>query len=106
MFHLSGGGSHENEPVPSVLLLPGPAGHLSGLHLALLRVPQIYQTEVQSGLVKNSIRDHTFSCLFLLIRKCICQSSGSTGSTRSLYLMNFTVCFEIIQGKKVKWLFN
>ena len=51
---LSGGGGHGHEPVPSVLVLSGPAGGLSSLHGALLRVPKIHQTEVQSRLVKTS----------------------------------------------------
>ena len=51
---IRGGGGHEDEPVPSILVLPGPAFSLSGLHGALLRVPEIHQTEVQSGLVNTS----------------------------------------------------
>ena len=35
----AGGGGYEYEPVPSVLMLSGPAGSLSGLHGALLLVP-------------------------------------------------------------------
>lgn len=58
---LSGGGGHEHEPVPSVLVLSGPGGCLSGIHGALLLVLKIYQAEVQSRLVKTStIGPNTF----------------------------------------------
>lgn len=53
-FLFTGGGGHEHEPVPSVLMLPGTADSVSGLHDTLLLVPQVYQTEIQSRLVKRS----------------------------------------------------
>lgn len=40
--------------VPSVLVLSGSAGSLSGIHGPLLYLSQVHQTKVQSGLVKSS----------------------------------------------------
>lgn len=92
---LPGGGGHEHEPVPSVLLLPGAAGSLSGLHGSLLRVLKIHQAEIQPGLVntsaspslsnqiKRSLKSHTrvYTFLFQLLYDNV--ASSSTGSTLS-----------------------
>lgn len=51
----SGGRGPEHEPVPSVLVLPGPAGSLFGLHGALFPVPKIHQAEVQPRLVNQHL---------------------------------------------------
>lgn len=59
----SGGGGHEHEPVPPVLVLSRPAGCLSGLHGALLRVLKIHQAEVQSRLVNACTRMHMHTAL-------------------------------------------
>lgn len=49
---LTGGRSHGNESVPSILVLPHPHSGLHRLHVALLPVSEVHQTEVQPGLVK------------------------------------------------------
>lgn len=62
----AGGGGHETEPVPPVLLLPGAGGRVLRLHGALLRLPEIHQAEVQPGLVKTKT-SHVRTLLFYFI---------------------------------------
>lgn len=64
MARAAGGGVHEHEPVPSVLLLPGAGGSGSGLHGALLPVPQVHQAEIQPRLVNTDTRTHAHAFTF------------------------------------------
>lgn len=106
-LYLSGGGCHETEPVPSVLMLRGAAGSLSGFHVALFPVPKVHQTEVQSRLVnkEHDLNSHLSGQGFTLHVAEVEGSnlgSHSTGSAQSspyLILLYLLKCKNVLNSQ-------